>query len=78
MPRYHFATCGAAGQDFALLDPGGSILEDDAAATFFARKLARGIKKRTMLHPVGWNMVVCQGEREVCFVHVGPYDLRRK
>ena len=37
MPRYHFATCGMAGQDFALLDPAGVVLEDDAAAEFRAR-----------------------------------------
>ena len=78
MPRYHFATCGTAGQDFALLDPAGSILEDDAAAEFRARKLVRELKKQTLVHPVGWTMVVREGERDVCFVRVGPYDLRRK
>ena len=78
MPRYHFATCGTAGQDFALLDRAGSVLEDDAAAEFRARKLVRELKKQTLVHPVGWTMVVREGERDVCFVRVGPYDLRRK
>ena len=78
MPRYHFATCGLAGQDFALLDPNGSILEDDEAAAFHARRLVRDVKKRTMAHPVGWTLVVREGERDVCFVRVDPYDLRRK
>ena len=78
MPRYHFATCGMAGQDFALLDPAGMLLEDDAAAEFYARRLARGLKQQTMVHPLGWTMVVREGERDVCFVRVDPYDLRRK
>ena len=77
MPRYHFATCGMAGQDFALLDPAGMILEDDAAAAFRARALIRELKKTTLRHPVGWTMVVREGERDVCFVRVAPYDLKR-
>jgi len=67
-----------SGQDFALLDPNGLLLEDDAAAEFRARKLVRELKKQTLVHPVGWTMVVREGERDVCFVRVGPYDLRRK
>lgn len=78
MPRYHFATCGLAGQDFAVLDPAGSVLADDAAAEFRARALVREIRKSTRVHPVGWTLVVREGEREVCFVPVAPYDLRRK
>src|ERR1044072_8483438 len=78
MSRYHFATCGLAGQDFALLDPNGSVLEDDEAAAFHPRRLVRGGKKRTRTHPVGWTLGVPEGERDVCFVRVDPYDLRRK
>ncbi len=78
MPRYHFATCGMAGQDFALLDPAGMVLQDDAAAEFRARALVRELKKKTLRHPVGWTMVVREGERDVCFVRVAPYDLTRK
>ena len=78
MPLYHFATCGVAGQDFTLLDPAGSVMEDDAAAEFYARKLARGIRQRTMVHAIGWTLVAREGERDVCFVRISPYDLRRK
>jgi len=67
-------TCGLAGQDLAILQPGGLDLQDDAAAEFRARKLARDLKKGTQFHPVGWTLVVHQGEREVCFVHVRPYE----
>jgi hypothetical protein len=67
-----------AGQDFALLDPNGMLLEDDAAAEFYARRLVRSLKQQTLFHPVGWTMVVREGERDVSFVHVDPYDLRRK
>ena len=55
-----------------------TVLEDDAAAEFRARKLVRELKKQTLVHPVGWTMVVREGERDVCFVRVDPYDLRRK
>jgi hypothetical protein len=53
-------------------------LEDDAAAEFYARKLARGIKRKTMVHAMGWTLVAREGERDVCFVRVEPYDLRRR
>ena len=78
MPRYHFATCGPGGQDFALLDPCGSILEDDAAATFHARRLVRELKRKIQFHPIGWTLVVREGSRDVRFLGVRPYDLRRK
>jgi hypothetical protein len=78
MRRYHFATSGLAGQDFVLIDPVGMLLEDDAAAEFYARRLAREIKNRTLFHAVGWTLVVRNGQRDVCFVSVKPYDLRRK
>jgi hypothetical protein len=71
MKRYHFATCGVAGQDFVLLDPAGVLLEDDAAAECHARRLARQLKSKAPLHPFGWTLVAREGERDVCFVHVG-------
>ena len=71
MKRYHFATCGVAGQDDVLLDSAGMVLEDDAAAEFYARRLARELRK-TRPHPVGWTLVAREGERDVCFVPVNP------
>lgn len=72
MKPYRFAICGMAGQDAVCLDPAETMLEDDAAAEFHARRLARELKKSAAPHPFGWTIVARDGERDVCFVPVGP------
>ena len=75
MRRYRFVPRGPALDTPVLADSPGTLLEDDEAAQFHARRLIQQLTDSDPTGYIGWAMDVTEGARKVCSI---PFDKPRK